>query len=206
MLNNIIFTEFILQNKSSKISKELYRIDNIWNFLEFFHVQNDIFERILHNFSQIITHIWIDFENNRKKIYISLYDFNFKKSLQIISDIKKILWISEKYFLEKNFLKFDCIGFDIFESWKISLKIYEIIKNNNFDDLPDFLEIENIKETWFLKDFQGRKKKFFRFQKYENIEKFVHIFDISEVVKNPEIKWKVKYFCIEWQKKEIYFL
>lgn len=200
------YKEFILSNNFPKISKKLYKIENILDFLDFFPSKNDKFLKILEKFSNIITHIWEDLSNNRKKIYISLYEFNFKKSLKIISEIKNILWISEKYFLDKNFVKFDCIWIDVFENWNMELKIYEIIKNDNFEWLPDFIQKENIKEMWFLKDFQGRKKKFFRFWNYENIEKFMYIFDTSEVLKNSEIQWKVKYFCVEWEKKEIYFL
>lgn len=202
----IQYKEFILSNNSPKNLKKIYKIDNILDFLDFFPNKNYKFLKILEKFSDKITHIWEDFENNRKKIYISLYEFDFKESLKIISEIKNILWIQEKYFLEKKFFKFDCIGIDIFKNWNMELKIYEIIKNDNFYNLPDFIIKESIKETWFLKDFYGRKKKFFRFKNYENIEKFKNIFDISEVLKNPEIKWKVKYFCIEWNKKEIYFL
>lgn len=202
----IHYKEFVLSNNSSENLKKLYKIEDISDFFDFFPNKNDAFLKILEKFSDKITHIWEDLWNNRKKIYISLYDFDFKQNLQIISEIKNILWIQEKYFLEKNFVKFDCIWIDIFENWNMELKIYEIIKNDNFDKLPDFIEKQNIKEIWFLKDFQWRKKKFFRFQNDENIEKFTNIFDISEVVKNPEIKWKVKYFCIEWEKQEIYFL
>lgn len=200
------FIEFILSNNSPKISKKLYKIEKILNFLDFFPNKNEIFFKILEKFSDKITHIWEDFENNRKKIYISLYDFDFKKNLQIISEIKNILWISEKYFLEKNFVKFDCIWIDIFENWEMYLKVYEIIKNENFEWFPDFLDFQNIKEIWYLKDLKWRKKRFFRFQNYENITKFKDIFDISEILKNPEIKWVVKYFCVEWEKMEIYFL
>lgn len=202
----IQYKEFILSNNSPKNLKKIYKIDNILDFLDFFPNKNYKFLKILEKFSDKITHIWEDFENNRKKIYISLYEFDFKESLKIISEIKNILWIQEKYFLEKKFFKFDCIGIDIFKNWNMELKIYEIIKNDNFYNLPDFIIKESIKEIWFLKDFKWRKKKFFRFQNYENIKKFMNIFDISEVLKNPEIKWKVKYFCIEWNKKEIYFL
>lgn len=199
------YKEIALDSNSNKIRKELYKIDNIYDYKDFLS-WNKYYDLILHNFSEVITHIWLDNNDWRKKIYISLYDLDFKNSLKIINSLKKILKIEEKYFLEKNFLKFDCIWIDFFKNWKINLKIYEILKKDDFFWLPDFCDKCNVKEIWFLKDFSWRKKKFFRFEDYLEIKDFWEIFDLSEVLENKNIKWKVKYFCIEWTKKEIYFL
>lgn len=198
-------TEFVLNNFSNKIIKGLYKIDNIYDYKDFLS-WNNYYNLILNNFSKIITHIWVDNNDWRKKIYISLYNTDFKYSLKIINNLKKILKMEERYFLEKNFLKFDCIWIDFLKNWKVNLKIYEIVKKEDFSGLPEFCDKNNIKEIWFLKDFYGRKKKFFRFENYLKIKDFWEIFDLSEILKNKNIKWKVKYFCIEWIKKEIYFL
>lgn len=198
-------TEFVLDNFSNKIKKELYKIENIYNYKNFLS-WNNYYDIILKSFSENITHIWVDNNDWRKKIYISLYNTDFKNSLKIINNLRKILKIEEKYFLEKNFLKFDCIWIDFLKNWKVNLKIYEIIKNDNFSWLPDFCDKYNIKEIWYLKDFYWRKKKFFRFKNYLEVSIFWKIFDLSEVFKNKNIQQKVKYFCVEWTKNEIYFL
>ena len=108
-------------------------------------------------------HLWYDLVNNKFKIYLWLYNHDFKNCLKEISSIKGILEFDSKYFLEKDFLKFDCIWIDISEG-NINIKLYELInKRFNYDLYPSFLDEESIKEVWYLKDFFSRKKMFFRF-------------------------------------------
>jgi hypothetical protein len=85
------------------------------------------------------------------------------------------------------------------------MKIYELIKRDNeMSDLPSFIEKDDIKEVGYLKTFSGRKKKFFRFKKYQNIELFRESFDMGAIddfekeIKNYQfLQKKVKYYCVE---------
>jgi len=186
--NNNKILEILLQNWIKDINK-IYKIFDIFYYTSI--------------------HFWIDLKTKKLKIYISLYNESFQNSLKIIKTIKDIIWIKDKYFLEKDFYKFDCIWIDILEKW-FDLKIYELIKiNNNFNWLLDFIKREDVKEIWYLKNFKWRRKKFFRFKKYQNIKKFNDIFDLNilnELKIFVFLEKKVKYYCIEWNKKEIYFI
>ena len=121
--------------------------------------------------------------------------------------------MTDKYFLERDFIKFDCIWFDVSKDW-IIYKIYELVDlNNNFDWLPTSIKKEDVKEIWYLKTPSGRKKKFFRFKNSQEIELFKKEFNLARVdelqknIKNyHNLQKKVKYYCIEWEKKEIYFI
>jgi len=76
-----------------------------------------------------------------------LYHTSLDDALRIISEVKNILGIQEKYFLEKEFIHFDCLGFDI-KNGKISLKIYEILKKDVFlHHLPKYISPDIIKEV-----------------------------------------------------------
>jgi len=209
--------EFILSNKN-ELNKILFLFEKNSPNIIINYINNNIKleKNILDIFNLYwlkINHIWYDEKNNRYKFYIWLYNDNFRDSLKIIKNCKDILWIKEKYFLEKDFYKFDCIWFDISENW-IDMKIYELIKKeNHYDWLPNFIDKENIKEIWYLKNFKLRKKKFFRFEKKLDIWLFKKDFNIEsiDIFKNNIkdiifLEKKVKYYCIEWKKKEIYFL
>jgi hypothetical protein len=149
-------------------------------------------------------HYGIDTKTNRSKFYVSLYNADFAFCLSKIVEIKKILWLEAKYFLEKNFSKFDCLWFDI-KNDTIELKIYELVKKEDlFPFFPEYLDKTIIKECGYLKTFSGRKKMFFRFSTPQKIEYFDHEFDTTKL---PEKSEKlVKYYCVDWETKEIYFI
>lgn len=171
-------------------------------------------QEIFNHYHQYIMHYWEDNATERKKIYINLYSLSFRQWLKIISHIKKILWEEHKYFLEKNFLQFDCIWIDIYPNKSKKIKIYEILKRDNFmqEDLKFFNE-EDIKEYWCLKDFFGRKKFFFRFKEpYIWLKIFLwdtewkKIFELEKRFK-ISLKKKVKYYCFDENgTQEIYFI
>lgn len=214
LINFKWYYEFILSNNSNKIDKFLFNFEEnqekyIFELInEKIKLWNEI-QKIFSIFWKEIKQIWFDSKTNRCKFYIPLYSKTFKESLKNIKKCKDILWIKKEYFLEKDFLKFDCIWFDISEKW-IDLKIYELVINeNNFEFLPEFINQKDIKEIWYLKNFDWRKKKFFRFLNLQEIEKFSDDFDISQLnilENNYNLQKKVKYFCIEGEKKELYFI
>jgi len=208
--------EFVLNNKN-ELNKILFLFEKNNSNLIINYINKNIKlgKNILNIFNLYwnkINHIWYSLENNKYKFYIWLYKDSFLNSLKIIKKCKDILRVEEEYFLEKDFYKFDCIWFDISENW-IDMKIYELInKENNFYLLPKFIDEKNIKEIWYLKNFNWRKKKFFRFNKKENVNKFSDLLNITDLDKikddigrNIKLENKVKYYCIEKDKKEIYF-
>ena len=153
--------ELILKNKN-ELNKILFIFEKNSTNTIINYINNNIkldnkIKDIFNLYWNKINHIWYDKKNNRYKFYIWLYNDNFIDSLKIIKNCKDILWIKEDYFLEKDFYKFDCIWFDISEKW-IDMKIYELVKKeNNFDLLPSFIDKHNIKEIWYLKNFNWRK-------------------------------------------------
>lgn len=211
--------EFILSNTSKNIDKVLFwsKENNNKYIYDYMVNQNlykdDKLNNIFKLFKDYNIHIWLDTLTKRMKVYVWLYDKWLEESLKLIKEVKKLLWLESKYFLEKDFYKFDCIWIDISENW-LDLKVYELVKKeNNYDFLPTFISKENIKELWYLKNVNWRKKKFFRLLNKVNINNFKDDFDLSELEKlKSEIKdfynleKKVKYFCIEWEKQEIYFV
>lgn len=142
----------------------------------------------------LVFHFWEDIETRRVKFYISLYNLPLKTSLQIISELKKILNIYH-YILEKNFIAFDCVGFDI-QNNTITLKVYELVsfQGEYLKFLPSYVDKNNVKEVWFLKSWR-RRKIFFRLKKAQDISKIY-----------PDISWKMTYYCREEEKEEIYFI
>jgi len=216
------YFEFVLQENGFDVNKILFYSKNEKNNIK---IKSFMYENIKlkkENFSNLnmifsifswkILHFWFDKNTNRYKIYIWLYNESFENSLKIISEIKKCLWLNKQYFLEKDFTKFDCLWLDISEDW-IELKIYELVNLDiHLEWLPDFIQKEDVKEIWYLKTFSWRKKKFFRFKNYQEINIFKE-FDLSwldsfqEKIKDFYIlKKKVKYYCIEWDKKELYII
>lgn len=179
---------------------EKYLSLKIWNL--------DYLDNIFLNFWNKINHIWYDILTDRYKIYINLYNDSFEDWLNIISNLKSILNLSNKYYLEKSFKKFDCIWIDISKKW-FDLKIYEIIDKEQMILNSN----SNIKEIWFLKSFSWRKKIFYRFNNKECIYKYEKYFDLDVLNKfSNEIKdfynleKRVKYYCSEWKKREFYFV
>lgn len=208
--------EFILS--WSWLNKSLFCFNNndfkrIQKYIETIFWNKKELDNIFNLYWSKINHIWIDTLNNRYKIYINLYNVYFNDSLKIISKIKKILWIDKKYYLEKDFLKFDCIWIDISSKW-FDLKIYELIdlyKDERF--LYKYINFQNIKEVWYLKNFNWRRKNFFRFKNNEDIDIFKCIFDLeslenfqNDIKDFYKLKFKVKYYCLEDWKEELYFI
>ncbi len=213
--NNI---EFSFSQKNTFIPKVLYH--SFWDIQTFKNkIKTFLYERdLLYDEEQAklkkifslkkvknkVFHFWTDINTWRYKFYISLYHTSFEESLKIISNIKAILNIQEKYLLEKNFLKFDCIWCDI-KNGKLSLKIYELIKVNSVKNLPWY----NVKEIWILKNFLWRKKVFYRLQDGHTIQSG----DYHKKLLSLQLQlWKrytlqkhLKYYCKEWEKEEIYF-
>lgn len=219
--------EFCISSKHKEVSKTLYRsFGNPQEFrqkvLTFF--QNEVYllpeelKKIESIFSlpilqDNIFHFWIDTASQRYKFYISLYENDFKQWLNILTQVRDILGISEKYFLEPNFLKFDCIGCDIRDG-RIDLKVYELLQWDMSETLlPKIFQKNRVKEYGVLKNMNERKKYFYRFHSPINISQFSSDFDISAieryVIQFLEIyiiQKQVKYYCIEWDTKEIYFI
>lgn len=154
---------------------------------------------------ELTFHFWEDSLKNKQKFYISLYGVDFKKSLIIISKIKKILGIKE-YTLEKNFSAFDCLWFDINQEG-IHLKVYELYATHKdyLWFLPSFIPLWEVKEIGVLKT-QKRRKIFFRFKK--PLELDYSFFSKEEFMKTEKynIHWKMTYYCVEKWKEEIYFI
>lgn len=163
-------------------------------------------KRIFDLHSSYIHHYWVDLKTNRVKIYLDLYNTDYNTSISIIDSIKSILWISKETSREKNFIKYDCLWIDICHNWQKKLKIYELIDVQGLQ-----VTWLKIKEIWILKDLDYRRKTFIRLNNpYEKIDKvfkdlcFDHLSFHEKVNKNL-IKKNLKYICIEWDKKEIYF-
>jgi len=219
--------EFCISSKHKEVSKTLYRSfgdspEFRQKILEFF--RNEVYllplelEKLESIFSlpilqNNIFHFWIDIASDRHKFYISLYDNDFKQWLNILTQVRKILGLSEKYFLESNFLKFDCIGCDIRDGC-IDLKVYELLQwDISENTLPKILQKNSVKECGVLKNMNERKKYFYRFRSPISVSQFSSEFDISGIEKYVMqfseiyiIQKQVKYYCIEWDTKEIYFI
>ncbi len=216
--NNIKSYELVMLNKSYKIEKILYEFQ-YWSSEIILKEISKIFfipvavKIIFKLFWSQISQLGVNESKKKYKFYIGLYNSTFKEWLHIISICRKVLWIKNQYILEKDFYKFDCIWFDIVEEW-VEMKIYEIVmKKHNLEWLPKYIDSKNVQEVWYLKSLGWRKKKFFRFKNSENIQLFKKEFDFSKldsILKwmsdSIKIKRKVKYYCIEWNRKEIYFI
>jgi len=216
--------EFVLDPDSWTISKKiLYRSygdtrefrKNIFSYLSESIFDPEILETIdaifcIPETQNLVFHFWEDSKTHRLKFYISLYELPFIVSLEILSEIKKILWIHQ-YFLEKNFKAFDCIGFDIQKN-SIVLKVYELVSfQKEYEKfLPEYIDSKNIKEVWFLKSNE-RRKIFFRLQNHLDIRVLGAISDSLHpfyifLWDMYQIQEKITYFCYEQGNKEIYFI
>ncbi len=218
--------EFVLSNQRFCIDKVLsYQSDfsqfpqnirnqNIASYLKkLFPLHNRNIDIIFTLFPGLVFHVGIDSLSERAKLYISLYNIPFSESIKLITSIRKILWIQDSYKLEKNFVQFDCIGID-FTGPSVDLKVYEIIQSQcMYEWIPEFINSWDIKQVWYLKSASWRKKKFFRFLHKPRLSLFTPFFDtrwidiFQEKIKDfYTLKKLVKYYCIEWDKKEIYFI
>lgn len=219
--------EFVISNTTWNITKVLYRSygDNRVfrkKVLDFF-IHNKILlpqeeKKIIQIFQHELLkhldiHFAIDTSNSRYKFYISLYQSSFKKWLQILSEIKKILQIQQPYFLEKNFFMFDCLGFDVRHNG-IEMKVYELLVRDSINPchIPSYIDMENIKEHGVLKGITGRRKEFFRLWHTMDIHDFWDRFSFSFLWALQKQLWshyslqnRVKYYCREGEKQEIYF-
>lgn len=222
--------EFVLSNTDTILSKILYR--SFWNISVFkknildFITNNGLLDSssqiILKNIfthpslQDIAFHFWVDTHTSRYKFYIPLYHLDIKSALKILSDIKKILGVSEKYYLESDFMKFDCLGFDI-QNKNISLKVYELLdleknKQKIIEHMPQNIDYREVKEYGVLKDLSGRKKYFFRLHGNYDIsilEKKIPtgLFqDFQSILTDYTIGGKLKYYCKEAEREEIYFV
>lgn len=170
-------------------------------------------KRIFERFWDRINGFGKDFGTNRYKLYILIHEISFPETLRMIHEIKDILWINGKYLFEKDFKKISIVAIDISNEW-YDLKIYEEIDlENNLWDLPDFIDPSAVRRLGYMKTFSGRKKKWFQFSRYPDIADFSHEFDLSAFNKFQSrmsglynIKGDVKHYCIEWSRKELYFI
>lgn len=160
-------------------------------------------------------HLWIDESTKRVKLYISLYN-NTVEEAEILIHQLKIIFNKENNQIFENtsqVSKYDCIWIDITDS-SIELKIYELINLNEKKD--DFIYQKDIiiKEQGYMRSLSWRKKLFFRFLNQVDIKFFKNEFDIYQALDQIKIdlagkhllQWKVKYYCSEWEKQEIYFI
>lgn len=204
-------TEFVYVSWQDTFSKFLWnlwtwRSQDIFHFFKNLHIFDSQIEQIFLFFSPYIQHIWEDKNDNRYKLYINLYDLTFEKSLNIIKHLKNILGEDRSYILQKNFLYFDCVGIDIYPNGNKYIKIYEIIKPMGIS----FEKNISVKEFWVLKDFSWRKKFFYRFSfPYPRISELdpnynSNIFNSYEEQFKISLQRKIKYYCIEWDKKQFY--
>lgn len=207
--------EFAISNTDKMIHKFLWDFwhGHSWSVLDYlqnYWVDSPMIHRIFAEFAPLIRHFAMDTLTDRYKFYISLYHLSLYPALHIINRVKNILWESSQYYLEKNFIQFDCIGLDIYKDNTYTIKIYEILDIEHF---PNIIPSISIKEAWCLKQVgSSRIKWFYRLCPYLNIDHFSHEFDqraISTMASmyNVQTQWKVKYYCHEGdQKQEIYFI
>lgn len=222
--------EFVLSNTDTELSKILYRSfwdisifkKNILNFITNNGLLDSSSQVILRgvfthpSLQDIAFHFWVDTHTSRYKFYIPLYHLDIKSALKILSDIKKILGVSEKYYLESDFIKLDCLGFDI-QDKNISLKVYELLdleknKQKIIEHIPQDIDYWEVKEYGVLKDLFGRKKYFFRLHGNYDIsilEKKIPtdlLQNFQSILTIYTIGGKLKYYCKEAEREEIYFV
>lgn len=206
-----LYTSFDIEKRNIIKNYILNYLSNI-DFIKEYDIKKiDKIFRLFDWIEKSYFHFWIDNKSGRYKIYTTLYNLEINKSLELIKKIQEILWISSIYNLEPDIIWFDCLWFDLSDNL-IDMKVYELVElKNNFDGLPSYISKDDIREIGYLKAFSWRKKKFFRFWKLYDIELFKDDFDLSLVDSTTKnnftwLKKKVKYYCYEWDKKEIYFI
>jgi sulfatase maturation enzyme AslB (radical SAM superfamily) len=176
------------------------RIKKIVQIFRIFEERNNLF------------HIWVDPLWKRMKLYIWLYEETREEAEILIQSVSHVLWYTPSYTNESQINKYDCIGIDITDT-SMELKIYEL--SSEISNPPVILTHNSpIKEMGYMKSKSGRKKKFFRLEKSIDLSIFWDIFSykwILEWIRKDSnntiiVKEKVKYYCEEWEKKEIYFI
>jgi hypothetical protein len=206
-------TEYVYVPWNKTISKFLWHLGmwydwEILNYIRSFAGHDTQIEEIFLRYWKYIEHFALDEKDMRYKFYINLYHLSSIESLKILKDVKDILGETRKYFLEKNFLQFDCIWIDIYPDKTKKIKIYEIVKN--WEPIPSILQNISINEVGYLKDFSWRKKMFFRLNPpYPHLSVFVWSIDEWVCISVEEkfkisFQRKVKYYCIEWKNIELY--
>jgi len=229
MILNHLFTwnsnlEFTFSPRTQRISKKtLYRCyddsevfrEKVYKYLSDNILSHDIQLQVdkifyLKEVQDLTFHFAEDPSTWRMKFYISLYGVSFQKSLRILSKIKKVLDI-HTYALEKDFLAFDCIWFDICKD-RMSLKVYELLSDIQKYSilLPDSFSPDNIKEVGVLKT-RDRRKLFFRLKtplristSFLNQKEYISFENAINV--KYKLRWEITYYCLEWDKEEIYFI
>lgn len=196
-------------NEPEAFKKQLF--SHLLKNVSWIHIKNQI--RLIFNIPEtidLVFHYWEDPETNRIKFYISLYHCDFRTSITIISQLKKILNI-DSYILDKNFSRFDCLGFDIYDKW-ILLKVYELIQPDRpiLSMLPEYISETNIKEVGILKSGH-RKKFFFRLREPQDISNICNRINgyqdfLTDIWELYDITWKMTYYCTESENSEIYFI
>lgn len=200
--------EYTLSNKEESVWKVLFcfaenQPDQIQQYFQNHDICTQELESIIDEFWKKINHIGYDEHKNIHKFYIGLYHTSFYNGLKVIQKCKQILKEKREYFLNKDFLQFDCIWFNVSKDW-ISMKIYELVTLDQ--NVPELRWMNHIKERWFLKDFSWRSKQFVRFSPELELLEFTKEFVLSDVLLSERnYQHKVKYYCFEWERKELYF-
>jgi hypothetical protein len=209
--------EFCIDSDSQNISKILFYSysqspdlhsfvsDYIWGSISY----HKILDRFFGLFGKLPIHIGIDIDTQRLKLYIWLYNYEIRTSMVIVKAIQQLLWENPSWYLyEKNLVNIDCVSIDISLKW-ISSKVYEITPSG-----PHISRLNNslIKEMGVMKNMSGRRKYFYRFIRpiefdgFEEFQSNYFLLDDPDIAKYYRFKRKIKYYCIEEDKKEIYFI
>lgn len=198
------------------LSWTLQQKKRIYDFISshpYFGGDKSMLGKIMNFTVESTAHISIDLKTQRIKLYISLYNEPLWSSLKKLQNIAQLLWKTKKYEFEEGATKIDCIWFDISRD-SIEIKVYELLsKVPSCYVIPEQVDMQNIKESGFLKTLDWRKKFFLRLKEYISIEKFFTDFsreaveDLQDTFKfTLKLQNRVKYFCLEGKKKEIYFI
>ena len=161
---------------------------------------------------QLPIHISFNIKKKQTRIYLWLYYQDIQIAKKITLYIMKNLYsYSWSYRFEDTLYRIDCLGFNINEN--LEIKVYELVPVSKIFTSCDFFPYKDVKEYGFLKDMKWRKKEFFRFSQPLGYIPFLDIFSQtsfdaldSEISNVYALQRKVKYYCLEWDKKEIYFI
>ena len=158
-------------------------------------------------------HLGVDPSNQRIKLYISLYDDDMDTATEIVAKLYRILWVMSHIEKDLHFRKYDCIGIDIMED-RLEMKVYELLHPISYIPREDHIQDWNIKEFGYMKSTNSRKKMFYRLTQYQDLDRYSKDFAYEGILAKIHMdSWwvlalqeKVKYYCIEWDKKELYFI
>lgn len=214
--------EFVISNQEKWLLKvlsfegnfsyeeKLLRKQRISAFVQTFFPQYSPFiESLFSSFPHSDYQIWIDLHQERLKIYIGVWGRSLEDIQMITLWLSSLLWRQISYTPRENRVSFDCIGIDL--SWeKSDVKFYEVCQDDLFSQLPSYISHKEVKYSGYLTSLSGREKKYFRFDEpFPLLERFSQDFDMSSISSFFHagiITWNVKYFCVEWDKKELYFI